>query len=62
MVKSLLANAGDLGDRGSVPGLGRSGEGNAKSLQFSCLENSMHRRAWQARVHGIYERLTVSLS
>ena len=37
------------GDPGSVPGLGRSpGEGNGYPLQYSCLENSMDREAWQA--------------
>ena len=24
-------------------------------LQYSCLENSMDRRAWQAAVHGVAE-------
>ena len=34
------------GDGGSIPGLGRSpGEGNDNPLQYSCLENSMHRGA-----------------
>ena len=43
-VKNLPANAGDAG---SIPGLGRSpGEGNGKPLKYSCLENSMDRRAW----------------
>jgi len=33
---------------GSIPGLGRSpGEGNGNPLQYSCLENSMDRRAWR---------------
>ena len=32
----------DVGDPGSIPGLGRStGEGNGNSLQYSGLENSM---------------------
>ena len=38
------------------PGLGRSpgpGERNGNSLQYSCLENSMDRGAWQAAVHGV---------
>ena len=36
-VKSLPANAGDVG---SVPGLGKSsGEGNGSPLQYACLEN-----------------------
>ena len=43
MVKNLPRNARDLG---SIPGLGRSpGEGNGNPLQYSCLENSMDRRA-----------------
>ena len=47
MVKSLLANAGDLGDRGSVPGLGRSpGEENDNPLQYSCLGNPKDNGAW----------------
>ena len=41
MVKSLTANAGDVG---SVLGLGRSlGERNGYPLQYSCLENPMDR-------------------
>ena len=36
------ANAGDVRDVGSIPGLGRSpGEGNGNSFQYSCLENPM---------------------
>ena len=58
MVKSLLANAGDLGDRGSVPGLGRSGEGNGNPLQYSCLENPMDRGAWWATVHEVAKSWT----
>ena len=49
MVKNPPANAGDLG---SIPGLGRSPrEGNGYPLQYSCLEDSMDRGAWQATVH-----------
>ena len=45
--------AHNMGDPGSVPGLGRSlGEGNGNPLQNSCLENSMDREAWQATIHG----------
>ena len=44
----------NAGDPGSIPGLGRSpGEGNGYPLQYSCLENSMDRGAWQAIVHGV---------
>ena len=40
VVKSTPANAGDIGDVGSIPGLGRSpGVGNGKLLQYSCLGN-----------------------
>ena len=39
---------------GFDPGSGRSpGEGNGDSLQYSCLENPMDRRAWQAAVDGV---------
>ena len=44
MVTNLPANAGDAGDVGSFPGLGRfSGEGNGNPLQYSCLENPVDR-------------------
>ena len=49
--KESACNAGDLG---LIPGLGRPpGEGNGNPLQYSCLENPMDRRAWQATVHGV---------
>ena len=35
-------SAYNVGDPGSIPGLGRSpGEGNGNPLQYSCLENLM---------------------
>ena len=38
----------DVGDSGLIPGLGRSpGEGNGNPLQYSSLQNSMDRGAWQ---------------
>ena len=50
-VKESAYNAEDVG---LIPGLGRSpGEGNGNPLQYSCLENSMDRGAWWARVHGV---------
>ena len=56
MVKNLSANAGDAG---SAYRSGRSpGVGNSNSLQYSCLENSKDRGAWQATVHGIAKRWT----
>ena len=49
-------SVGNAGDPGSIPGSGRSpGEGNGYSFQYSCLENSMDRRAWWATVYGITE-------
>ena len=42
--KASVYNVGDLG---SIPGLGRStGEGNGNPLQYYCLENPMDREAW----------------
>ena len=59
MVKNLPANAGDIKDPGSVGGLGRSpGGGHGNPLQYSCLENSMNRGAWQATVHGVAKSWT----
>ena len=53
VVKNLPANAGDTRNAGSVPGLGKSpGVGNGNPIQYSCLENSMDRGAWQATVLG----------
>ena len=54
VVKNPPANAGDAGDTGSVPGLGRSpGGGNGNPFQYSCLGNPMDRRAWGAIVPGV---------
>ena len=54
MVKNPSANAGDIRETGSVPGLGRSpGGGHGNPLQYSYLENSMDRRVWLATVHGV---------
>ena len=47
-------SACNVGDLGSVPGLGKShGEGNGNPLQYSCLGNSMDRGDWWATVHGV---------
>ena len=50
------ATAGDTGDMGLIPGLGRSpAGGNGNPLQYSCLQNSMDRGTWWAIVHGVSE-------
>ena len=47
------ASSCKAGEPGSIPGLGRSPrEENGNPFQYSCLENSMDRGAWQATVHG----------
>ena len=52
MVKNLPANAGDIKDAGSIPGLGRSPGGrHGNSLQYSCLENPMDRRGYSPWGH-----------
>ena len=53
------ASAYNVGDLGSIPGLGGSpGEGNGNSLQYSCLENPMDRGSWQAPVRGVVKSWT----
>ena len=53
------ASVYDVGDPGSIPGLGRSlGEGNGNPLQYYCLENPMDRGAWKAVVHGVAKNWT----
>ena len=50
----VKASARNVGDPGSIPGLGRSpGEGNGNPLQYSCLENLMDGGGWWAMVHGV---------
>ena len=59
LIKNPPANAGDIRDTGSIPGLGRCpGEGHDNPLQYPCLENSMDRGAWWATVHGFIKSLT----
>ena len=46
-------------DLGLTLGLGWSpGEGNGHTLQYTGLENSMDRGAWQATVHGVSKSQT----
>ena len=47
-------SACNVGDPDSTPGSGRSpGKGSGIPFQYSCLENSMYREAWQAIAHGV---------
>ena len=51
--------AGNAGNLGLIPGLGRSpGEGNGNPLQYSCLKNPMDRGAWRAIVHVVAKSWT----
>ena len=59
MVKNPPASARDIRDSGSIPRSGRSpGGGKGNPLQYSCLENSMDRGAWQAIAHGVAKSWT----
>ena len=54
-----IESACNAGDLGLIPGLGRSpGEVNSYPLQYSGLENSMDRGAWQATVQGVAKTWT----
>ena len=56
---TVLNLGGDSRDKNSISVLGRSlGRGNGNPLQYSCLENSVDRRAWWAIVHGITKSRT----
>ena len=55
----VKASACNVGDLGSIPGLGRfPGEGNGNTLQYSCLENLMDGGAWWVTVHGVAKSRT----
>ena len=57
--KESACNAGDAGEEGSIPGLGRSpGGGNGNPLQCSCLRNPMNRGAWWVTVRGVTKNQT----
>ena len=50
-VKNPPANAGDMGDVGSIPGLGRSpGEGKWQPTSVFLMESLMDRGAWWATI------------
>ena len=59
VVKNPPANAGDIRDTGSIPGLGRSsGERYGNPLQYSCLKNPVDRGAWGTTVHRVTQSWT----
>ena len=54
MGKESACNAGNTGDVGSVPGLGKApGEGNGNPLQYSSLENPMDKGTYRATVQTV---------
>ena len=62
VIKNPSDNAREVRDVGLIPGLGRSlggGHGHPP-LQYSCLENPMHREAWWATVYKGCKELNVS--
>ena len=59
VAQTVNASAYNVGDWGSIPGLGRSpGEGKGNPLQYSCLEDPMDGEAWQATVHRVAKTRT----
>ena len=55
--KCQLANAGNIRDTGSIPGLGRPpGEGHGNALQYFCLESPYRQRS----LEGYSSRVTKS--
>ena len=54
VVKNPPTNARDARDTGLISGSVRPlRRGNGNPLQYSCLENSTDRGAWQATVHSV---------
>ena len=54
MIKSLPASAGDATDESSIPELERfPGLGSGNLLQYSCLEKSVDKGAWQVTIHAV---------
>ena len=55
LVKNLPANAGAAG---SILGSESPTEGNGNPLQYSCQDNPMDRRTWQATDHRVAKSQT----
>ena len=59
VVKNPPANAGDVRDKGLIPGSGRSPGGeHGNLLQCYCLENLVDRGAWRATVYRVAQSRT----
>ena len=62
VVNNSPANAADIRDVGSIPGLERSSRGrDGNPLQYSCLGNSMDRGTWWATVHVAAKSQTLNI-
>ena len=58
-VKNSVANAGDIRNESSIPGLGRATrQWHGNRLQYSCLEKPMDSEAWWATVHMVAKSQT----
>ena len=54
VIKKLLANAGDIRDKGSIPGLGKCpGGGHGRPFQYACLESPTDRGAEPGRLQSM---------
>ena len=59
VVKTLLANGGDMRDAGSIPRSEKfTGWGHGNPLQYSCWENPMDRGTWWAAAHRVAKSWT----
>ena len=57
--KEPSLGAGDLRDKGTIPGSGKApGGGHGNTFQYSCLEKPMDRGAWRATVHRVAKSWT----
>lgn len=54
MINNPGANAGGIGDSGSIPGMRRSpGRKNGKPLLYSCMKNPMEKETCRAIVNEV---------
>ena len=59
VVKNIPVSSGGIRDLGLIPGLGKfPGEGNDNPHQYTCLENTMDKEAWQATVPRVAKSRT----